>query len=213
MKIISHRGLWLNADEKNTIIAFDRSFSLGYGTETDIRDFSKNILISHDMPIGSEVTLFELLKKISDFYGGAATLALNIKSDGLAKEVAKHLKEFPLIDCFVFDMSVPDMQSYFAAGIQVFTRMSEVEREPVWLDRSSGVWLDSFYSEWYDLSEIQKLTEIGKRVCIVSPELHQRPHKNLWEKLIPISKNENLILCTDFPKEAAEFFNFFGYAQ
>lgn len=83
-------------------------------------------------------------------------------------------------------MSVPDMQSYFAAGIQVFTRMSEVEREPVWLDRSSGVWLDSFYSEWYDLSEIQKLTEIGKRVCIVSPELHQRPHKNLWEKLIPI---------------------------
>lgn len=38
MKIISHRGFWHNPSEKNTEMAFCRSFELGFGTETDVRD-------------------------------------------------------------------------------------------------------------------------------------------------------------------------------
>ena len=38
MQVISHRGYWKAASEKNTQTAFKRSFSLGYGTETDVRD-------------------------------------------------------------------------------------------------------------------------------------------------------------------------------
>jgi hypothetical protein len=38
MQILSHRGYWQHPSEKNTEAAFRRSFLLGYGTETDIRD-------------------------------------------------------------------------------------------------------------------------------------------------------------------------------
>ena len=50
MKIISHRGLWRTVNEQNSLTAFSKSFSHGFGIELDVRDFNNEILISHDMP-------------------------------------------------------------------------------------------------------------------------------------------------------------------
>ncbi|MEL6681407.1 MAG: hypothetical protein AAFQ09_02035, partial [Pseudomonadota bacterium] len=50
MIVISHRGYWKTAEEKNTKTAFERSFSLGYGTETDFRDLDRQLVIAHDPP-------------------------------------------------------------------------------------------------------------------------------------------------------------------
>ncbi len=49
----------------------------------------------------------------------------------------------------------------------------------------------------------------GKKVCIVSPELHNRDYINLWEilKTSGLQKVDGLILCTDKPVEATNFFN------
>jgi hypothetical protein len=207
MKIISHRGYWKSVEEKNKNSAFIRSFELGYGTETDIRDLQQCLLISHDMPLGDEITFSDLLHLASRHSEQTPlTLALNIKADGLALAVRKLLDQHPSLDCFVFDMSVPDMRSYFDAGVPVFTRMSEVEQQPAWLERSVGVWLDSFESEWYDLEIIDALLKQGKRVCLVSPELHRRPHLVLWAKIAELAGREGLVLCTDMPEEATEFF-------
>ena len=49
MEIISHRGYWFKNSEKNSDLAFRRSFSLNFGTETDIRDFDGELVISHDV--------------------------------------------------------------------------------------------------------------------------------------------------------------------
>ena len=57
MKILSHRGYWNNLTEKNSKSAFRRSFQLGFGTETDVRDLNGELVISHDMPIFDEATL------------------------------------------------------------------------------------------------------------------------------------------------------------
>lgn len=211
MKIISHRGYWKAPSEKNTEAAFDRSFSLGYGTETDIRDHCQSLVIAHDMPSGHEIAFADVLTKAARAtVAPPLTLALNIKADGLAQSVASHLKQFPALDCFVFDMSVPDIPSYFAAGVPVFTRMSEVERQPAWLNEAAGVWLDAFASEWYETKDIEKLLALGKRVCVVSPELHRRDHRLLWQRLVPIAGARSLILCTDLPEDASEFFNAHG---
>ena len=214
MKIISHRGYWKTTEEKNTNRAFDRSFALGYGTETDIRDHCQALIISHDMPAGNEISFSEFLRKANDAVRAhPLTLALNIKADGLAQAIAGQIKQYPLLDCFAFDMSVPDMQSYIAAHIPFFTRMSEVEQYPAWLDRAAGVWLDAFESEWYQVSDIQRLLSLGKRVCVVSSELHHRPHHYLWQSLIPISQEPGLIICTDLPEEATKFFKSNGVTQ
>ena len=207
MKIISHRGFWLTSDEKNSELAFNRSFGLGFGIETDVRDSGQKLVISHDIPTGGEIALEGVLEKASTVRGDKRlTLAINIKSDGLCRSLGKSLAQFPELDCFVFDMAIPDMRGYFESGIPVFTRLSEYESSPVWMDRSAGVWLDAFDSEWYSLELIEGLRKQNKRVCIVSPELHRRPYLALWESLKPLVADPGVILCTDFPADASLFF-------
>ena len=43
MKIIAHRGYWLEQSEKNTLVAFERAMKCGYGFETDYRDYCGKI--------------------------------------------------------------------------------------------------------------------------------------------------------------------------
>lgn len=203
MKIISHRGFWQTTSEKNTESSFIRSFDLGFGTETDVRDSQGKLVISHDIARGDEMTLSALLALMSK---DQQLLALNIKSDGLARLLCTTMSNYNRDNWFVFDMSIPDMREHLAIGNPVFTRMSEVEQNPVWLDRVDGVWLDSFDSEWFDLSLINDLLKEGKRVCVVSSELHNRKHLALWSMLLPLAKSDLLILCTDYPAKAREFF-------
>ena len=211
MKIISHRGYWLNVGEKNTLRAFERSFEHGFGTETDIRDSLGRLVISHDIPSGKEQEFAEFLAcaESATNDNNPLTLALNIKADGLAQILTKELAKTSQLDCFVFDMAIPDMRQYLAQGIPVFTRMSEVERHPAYLDEAAGVWLDAFVNEWYDNSIIQTLMNLGKRVCIVSPELHGRPYLNQWDRLSVWGHTEQVILCTDKPEEANVYFEKF----
>jgi len=208
MRIISHRGYWKTDSEKNMAPAFSRSFSFGFGTETDLRDYSSELVISHDMANGTEMR-FEDFLKLANSYSPIwlLTLALNIKSDGLASHIYRAVQKYEKLDYFVFDMSIPDLRSYLNKGIPVFTRMSEVEQHPVWIDQCDGIWLDGFETEWFSNSLILNLLNRRKRVCIVSPELHKRSHLSFWERIKPIAKEQQLMLCTDFPEEANNFFN------
>jgi hypothetical protein len=213
MKILSHRGYWTEASEKNTTEAFLSSFKKGYGTETDVRDQNSNLVISHDIPNGDPLS-FDSFLKLASLHSKAKnklTIAINIKSDGLAMLVKNHLDEYENLDCFVFDMSIPDMRSYLNYGIQVFTRLSEFEVVPVFLEYSSGIWLDSFNSDWFDELTISHYLKMGKKVCVVSSELHGRDNLNLWSMLRSISYQENLLLCTDYPELAHKFFKTISY--
>ena len=62
MQILSHRGFWKTKEEQNTAIAFRRSFENGFGVETDIRDCGRELVISHDMPDGSQIKLDEFFE-------------------------------------------------------------------------------------------------------------------------------------------------------
>lgn len=203
MKIISHRGYWTKEKEKNTQIAFLRSFSLGYGTETDVRDDQGRLVVSHNVPLGGEMSLEDLFK-----LPGARDLplALNIKSDGLARLVLELAIQNKMKNWFVFDMSVPDMKNHLALGCPVYCRMSEVEKIPVWFNECAGIWLDSFGPEWYDAQLITELLSTGKEVCVVSSELHNRVNSYLWEMLLPFRGKPRITLCTDHPVLATEYF-------
>jgi len=202
MQIISHRGCWKEKNERNQEIAFRRSFDLGIGAETDVRDACGRLVISHDMPTGDEIGLDDVL----DIMGGRnLPLAINIKSDGLAEAIKACFDAHGHSNWFAFDMSVPDMRQYLHLGISTYTRMSEAEPQPAWLAQADGVWLDSFEDEWYGIEQIRALLGTGKRVCIVSSELHARSPVVLWEKLREIKADEALVerlmLCTDAPEK------------
>lgn len=114
MQIISHRGYWLQKPQRNLPEAFHRSFDLGFGTETDVRDVAGQLVISHDMPVGGELTLEELLAIMA---GRNLPLAINIKADGMAQALAKTFARYGHTNWFAFDMAVPDMRSYFHANV------------------------------------------------------------------------------------------------
>lgn len=203
MIVLSHRGYWKTQEEKNTNAAFERSFDLGFGTETDVRDCKGELVISHDMPKGGEMTLDQFLDILD---GRDLTLAINIKSDGLAARLAETMSRRGVKNWFVFDMSVPDIRGHLATGAKVFTRMSEVEPVPAYIEQADGVWLDMFNGQWYDSSVIARLLDQGKRVCIVSSELHGRDPASLWSSLRSVAGHPQLMLCTDDPETARQYF-------
>ena len=206
MTYLCHRGFWTGIEEQNSLAAFERAFASGYGIETDIRDSIGELVISHDCPQGGEPRLTDVLELYSR-YPQAQTLALNVKSDGLQSKLKEALDQFPGTDAFVFDMSVPDMRGYLAASMPAFTRQSEYEPEPAFYDESEGVWLDCFVQEGYiDPGNVEKHLEAGKRVAIVSPELHKREADAYWQLLagLPCLSRPDVMLCTDYPDRAAE---------
>lgn len=210
MQIISHRGYWKTAAEKNTVIAMERSFSMGFGTETDIRDYKGELVISHDIADESAMSFRQFLdiysKQDKDLY-----LALNIKADGLQSQMKNILQEYAIKNYFVFDMSVPDGLGYLKQNLNTFTRQSEYEKEPSFYEQAQGVWLDCFHDDWIDHQLIAKHLTNKKIVCVVSPDLHKRDYFAAWEKYHPLAQENNLILCTDYPEEAKKFFNLYNH--
>ncbi|MCV3383732.1 hypothetical protein L8T82_07740 [Campylobacter sp. IFREMER_LSEM_CL292] len=210
MKIISHRGFWIENSEKNTLKSFERSFENNFGVETDLRDMLEQIVISHDMSNSSCLTLddfFALCKRFSNNF----PLALNIKADGLQSILKEFLEKYDVNNYFVFDMSVPDALLYIKAGFNVFTRQSEYEEQPSFYNEACGVWMDEFYEHWINEKIIREHLENNKKICIVSSELHKRDFKKEWQEYKEISKkldnDDSLMLCTDYPLQAREFFN------
>lgn len=205
MQILSHRGYWQNLEERNTKKAFERSFEAGFGTETDLRDICGKIVISHDMPKGSELTFEELLKIMQ---GRNLPLALNIKADGLIDEILRLLVKYNHTNYFTFDMSIPDMVFQVKRGTRIFTGLSDILTPPVLLEKAAGIWLDAFNGVWYNLDVIDDLLKQDKAVCIVSEDLHGRNPDKQWQMLRQYDniKSDSLLLCTDKPEEARNYF-------
>ena len=209
MIILSHRGYWKEINEKNTIISFERSFSLGFGTETDIRDYKDELVISHDIANEHCISVENFLK-IYNNYDNTLPLALNIKADGLQIKLAELLKKYNIKNYFVFDMSVPDGLGYLKQKLKVFTRESEYERIPSYYDNACGIWLDEFNGHWITKEIINNHIKNHKKICIVSPDLHKREYKKEWQHYNDIEKElgiNNLMICTYYPEQAKEFFD------
>lgn len=199
MIVMSHRGFWRTADEKNALSAFHRTLSESFGTETDVRDRLGQLVVAHDPATGDARPWNEV---VDMFDGAGLPLAVNVKADGLSGMLAEAFAGRD-IDWFAFDMSGPETVRYARLGLPYFTRHSDVEPEPLLYEEAAGVWLDSFGPCWFDASVIRGHLEAGKRVCVVSCELHGRSPRALWDMLSGFAPDEaRLMLCTDLPDQA-----------
>lgn len=241
MQIIAHRGLWQNPTNshlnphdspidspshdspnlkaqnqktqnlQNSLISFERALNSGFGIETDVRDCNKNIVISHDIPTLSATNVAQLFALYNKAHS-TQTLALNIKADGLCKSLQNLITAHNITNYFCFDMSVPDMRHYARLGLKFFTRQSDIERDLPLYDEANGVWCDEFDESWISEKVILEHLQNGKKVAIVSPELHKREYQSAWNyykqiiDLNALKGNSNILLCTDFPQIAKDFF-------
>lgn len=209
MNFIAHRGLWEIPEQKNTAGAFIKALQLGFGIETDVRDYRGELVISHDIPSDESIKFSEFLAIVKTHHK-QSLLAINVKSDGLQdKFEGSAIEEF---NHFYFDMSVPDALIYSKLGMEFYTRYSDIEPSPSLFLESKGIWLDNFSSNTFDMEAAQGFLTAGKRVALVSPELHGYCYKEYWSDVKEyIAKNREYLdfidLCTDYPLQAQEFFN------
>lgn len=207
MIILAHRGYWNAGIQGNTPDAIRHALEQGFGFESDIRDYMGELVISHNIANAGCQKAEEVFRWLAEFQDKYC-FAINIKADGLKDMLAKLLKKYEISNYFTFDMSVPQMVEYTEMGFTYFTRQSEVEPEPIMYDCSAGVWIDGFWStDWITEELLQRHIANGKKVCIVSPELHKREYMLFWKKIKLFDLEQSKIfLCTDRPDEAVEYF-------
>jgi len=204
--IIAHRGLWKNKKEQNSFASLNNAILNNFGVEFDVRDYNGEIYISHDI-IKSKKSKC-LLENFLNFYNkiqSSSILAINIKSDGLITDLKKILIKNKITNYFIFDMSFP--QTYIAKknNLKIFLRISEFEDIPKNI-AFEGFWVDCFKKIWFSNNLLKKIS--NKKVCFVSPELHNRSNfKYLWKMLKKYKKTKNFFICTDYPLKALKYFN------
>ena len=215
MMILAHRGLWQRPAEHNSLPALCDALAEGFGVETDVRDLGGQLVISHDPPLAGAMPLAAFLEAYCRI-PEPGVLALNIKADGLQQALAEALesRRIGADRYFVFDMAVPDALGYLRHGMPCFTRQSEVEPVPAFIDQALGIWLDCFREDWINGRDILGHCAAGRRVALVSPELHGRDRQIAWGKwreayrdLKRRDQGERIMICTDYPREARAYFD------
>ena len=215
MLILAHRGLWREAAEQNSLAALQRALVEGFGVETDIRDCAGQLVISHDPPLAGAIPFAAFLDEYSKL-GSSQMLALNIKADGLTRLLADALGYHRITreQYFVFDMPPPDARQYLQLGMPCFTRQSEIEPIPAFIDEASGIWLDCFAEDWINADVIEGHCRAGRMVGLVSPELHGRDWQAAWKEWRKAYRDlqrqgfgQRIMICTDHPREARAYFN------
>ena len=202
---LAHRGWWTQPAQRNTPDAITAALQRGFGVETDLRDYAGKVVISHDPPRSAPPWTLDDLLRAHRTLSPQSSLALNIKSDGLAQWVQSALHRHGTQNHFTFDMSVPDQRDYQRLGIPVYRRVSEWEPSPTADELPTaacpGLWLDAFDSDWYSVDLVQSLLDRGWRVCLVSPELHRRERLGWQSQWVALRNHPDLSICTDHPDD------------
>lgn len=207
MKILAHRGCWNENVKSNSPRALRSALEHGFGFESDLRDYCGELVISHNIANAScqkAEEVFQWLREFKDQF----CFAINIKADGMKDLLMEGLERCQIKNYFTFDMSAPQMVEFRESGLTFFTRQSEVEQSPVMYEEAAGVWIDGFYGdEWITEGLLNAHILHGKTVCIVSPDLHKRSYADFWKRLASFDVDfDRMMLCTDYPLDAADFF-------
>lgn len=225
MQIIAHRGAWnlpQAGQTANSLPAFEQALRHGWGIEVDIRDYNGELRVSHN-PANTDSLPLHILLNCYISQNSTACIAFNIKADGLQSLLTEQLNKHHIKHYFTFDMSIPNTLEDQRANLNFFLRQSEHEQSLQHLGRlyqtCKGLWIDQFEADErvlaYNLCSIPTHIEAGKHICFVSPELHAWGRKDnyyleVWPKLKHIADDlpgAPIYLCTDYPKEAEDFFN------
>ncbi len=165
MKIINHRVNRisdLNSIQNNS------------GVEIDVRDYCKDLVLSHDPFCGGD-----LFKEFVANYD-KSTLIVNVKSEGVEFEVLNLLKQKKIEDFFFLDSSFSMINKFISMGEKRFAaRFSEIESiQSVYklAGKADWVWIDCFSSYPLTVEIFKDLKNKGFKICVCSPDLVSRPN-------------------------------------
>ncbi|MDB3945462.1 hypothetical protein N9444_06095 [Gammaproteobacteria bacterium] len=167
-----------------------------YGIEVDIRAFGSEIVLHHDPFVPGES-----FTKFLDAYHHAFII-LNIKCEGIEKDVIKFVEERGIQEYFLLDVTTPFIIKLIDQGVtKIAVRYSEVESiETCWNFRGLVDWV--FVDNITHLpTDDECFARLRKHfhLCIVSPELLNRPEIEQTKILIK-SNPVDAVLTDDINK-------------
>ena len=158
-----------------------------YGVEIDVRDYKKKLILSHD-PFKNGENLETFLKKYNH-----GTLIVNVKSEFIEDNIIKLLKKFHIKNYFFLDSSYPSILAMAKKKIRKFAiRVSDYESiENIYKihPHCKWIWLEIFKVLILKKRDIEFIKKNKIKICLVSPELHNKKNDITKIKKFINSKN------------------------
>ena len=221
--ILAHRA---NLDgpapqAENSLGLVSRALALGFGLETDLRrGDGQRFYINHD---AAPVTPTNALEAFTPIFARhpVALLAINVKELGYEAELVRlQASGFFGTAGFYFDFELlePATPGQSQRKIRAFAHGARTRLAARISDRcesleqclsipAQSVWADEFDGAWLTFEHIQALRSAGRRVIVVSPELHGRGKADRLRRWADFKKWSVDGICTDFSIDADKFFN------
>lgn len=229
-KIIDHRTAWCDSFNgmgdsslQGTLQGAKKSFSINHGVEMDVRDCNGKVVVTQVLPTGGELLFEDILKEYKQL-GCTGILAIDVKSAWIQREIKRLFDEYEIENYFCFGLSIPEVLGYKNIGANYYLRDSEyesVDKSSALYTSAAGIWIDQFEPTnptRVTAKLLKHYLSDGKQVAITSPDLHLwgREKDTLlkcWgvykQALSEMTEDEKsrVSLCTNFPKQARDFFN------
>jgi glycerophosphoryl diester phosphodiesterase len=221
MIVFAHRAnkFGIDLSNENSFESIESCFAKGLNVETDIRrNKCGEFYISHDVCKHTHLNDAKRFCKLVRHFPNAR-IALNIKEIGYEKELLKFLADQEIINqVFLFDMElVEEIPGQTASifhklhpDILLAARISD-RNEPISravnIKCAKIIWADEFDKLWINSDLVIRVQEMGKFICIISPEIHGftlKDAKIRWKKFIEWGVDG---ICTDYPVELNRMIN------
>lgn len=168
------------------------------GIEIDLRTLKGSLILAHDQS-DEGVKFEEWLLHYSHRF-----LILNVKEDGLERDILKLLEKYKVADFFFLDQPFPTLRKSAISNIPTALRLSEYENPINILNlKVSWLWLDSFFGDWKYIEQHAEWIISGRyKICVVSPELQGRAISNEPNEIAKIMENLGIVItavCTKDP--------------
>lgn len=212
--VLAHRANCDGPDRvhENSIPAVRLALRHGWGLEIDIRrDADGGFYISHDPRPSAAGAGADAYCALFRAHPGAR-IALNVKELGYEADLIQYLDaQGVLPQMCLFDMefleTIPGttartfrrLHPAVTVAARVSDRGEPVERALA-IPEASVIWLDEFDRLWATAADIRRLTEAGRTVYAISPELHGfslEAARARWADFIHWGVSG---ICTDHPR-------------
>ena len=165
------------------------------GCETDVRDFKKKLVLSHD-PFQDGEDFEKFLK-----YTKNKVIFLNIKSCGIINKILAKTKNNNRI--FFLDLSFSEISYLIEKKLakKIILRFSKYESfnlKKSFFRNIEWIWYDFFDKQYITSEHYKYLKKYKKKICLVSPELLNQSEKEVIKYIKYLNKNNFNIdaVCT-----------------
>lgn len=150
-----------------------KNIPVEFGVEVDVRTYNNRLILNHEPFEDGDL----LDKYMANFRH--AFIILDIKEEGIEKEVITLCKKYDISNYFLLGVSFPFIYILSKGGIKkMAVRYSEFEDINTCLSlkgKVDWVWVDTFTKNPLDRESFRRLKEAGLNICLVCPERWGRP--------------------------------------